>query len=79
MIIERNAIVTENLPTAASILEDDDRKELLQPNTEIVLSLANLARLGCISLPTTWNGGEIFTQVYPAVMGRSLVAACRLD
>ena len=77
--IERNAIVTENLPTAASTLEDHDRKELVQPSTEIVLSLANLARLGCISLPTTWNGGEIFTQVYPAVMGRSLVAACRLD
>ena len=29
--IERNAIVTENLPTAASILEDNDRKEWYSP------------------------------------------------
>lgn len=77
--LQHNAIITENLPNAASILDDNDRKELVQPSTEIVLSLANLARLGCIGLPTTWNGGEMFTQVYPAVLGHSLVEACRLD
>ena len=77
--LQGKAIVTEHLPNAAVVLDDKDQKELVEPSTEVVLSLANLARLGCISLPMTWNGGEIFAQVYPAVMGRSLVAACRLD
>ena len=77
--LQSNAIVTEHLPNAALVLDDRDQKELVEPSTEIVLSLANLARLGCISLPTTWSGGEIFAQVYPAVMGQSFVSACRLD
>ena len=28
--------------------------------------------------PTAWDGGEIFTEVYPAALGMSLVEACRL-
>ena len=77
--LEGNAIITEHLPDSAPILDADDHIELIAPSTDIALSLANLTRLGCIALPTTWNGGQIFSQIYPTIMGYSLIAACRLE
>ena len=74
-----NAVSTGHLPESVSVEEEDVQvEELIQPSEEVVMALANLARLGCVTLPTPWNGGEIFTTVYPTVMGRSLVEACSL-
>lgn len=78
---QRMYAVTGGLPDTVSFLDLDSSGdgELGKPNQEVVVSLANLARLGCIRLPTSWDGAEIFTSVYHTVMGRSLINACRLD
>lgn len=73
-----SAVVTGHLPDIA-FFEKENQENLVEPNEEIMMALANLARLGCITLPTTWDGGEIFTSVHPTVMGESLVRACQLD
>lgn len=44
-----------------------------------MLSLANLARLGCISIQKSWGGGEIFKLVNPTLLGKSFVEACTLQ
>jgi len=46
---------------------------------EVVLSLGNLARLGCVSPATGWGGGQYFTHIYPTVLGRYFVTACTLQ
>ena len=77
--LQKNGIITGDLPEAAHIEGPVNETELVQPSKEVTMALANLARLGCVTLPTAWNGGEIFTIVYPTVMGRGLVDACTLD
>ena len=70
------AVATGELPERAVLLEkDEDRAD--KPKKEVEFALANLSRLGCLGLPTTWGGGQIFSAVYPAVLGWSLVEACR--
>lgn len=54
-------------------------KSLPSPTQEVVLALANLARLGCVTLGRTWGGGEIFGSVNPTTLGRHFVAACTLQ
>lgn len=76
--LQGKAIVTENLPTVVRVEREDGENSLSKPSDEITLALANLARMGCISLPTSWNGGEIFTTVHPAFLGRRLVEAVRI-
>ncbi len=76
--LRNKSILTGNLPDSVAIEDENNKEEPIQPSKEVTLALANLARLGCISLPTTWDGGEIFSTIYPAVMGRSLVEACTL-
>jgi len=76
--LRSKSILTGNLPNSVEIEDENNKEKPMQPNKEVTLALANLARLGCISLPSTWDGGEIFSAIYPAVMGRSLVEACTL-
>ncbi|MDP4075171.1 Abi-alpha family protein [Acidovorax sp. A1169] len=52
--------------------------ELLEPPDHIKLALANLKRLGCISLPETWAGQEVFTQVHITLLGKHFIEACTL-
>ena len=70
-------IVTGDLPHSVSF-ERDSQQEAVQPNDDVMMALANLARLGCIILPTTWGGGVTFTIVYPTIIGQSLISACKL-
>lgn len=76
--IKNKSILTAQLPDAVEFEDENDKKEPIQPNKEVTLALASLSRLGCISLPTTWDGGELFSTIYPAVLGRSFVEACTL-
>lgn len=46
---------------------------------EVVLSLGNLARLGCLTPSTGWDGAVFFTRVYPTILGKYFVAACTLQ
>ncbi|MGM0983283.1 MAG: Abi-alpha family protein [Pseudomonadota bacterium] len=76
--LDRQAVLTYKLPDVAEIEIEElkNKSHSLQPTSEVKLALANLSRLGCVGLPTAWDGGEIFTAVYPTIMGRSLFEAC---
>lgn len=47
-----------------------------EPSDEMKLALANLARLGCVSLGTSWDDSQIFGAVKHTLFGAKLVAAC---
>ena len=53
-------------------------ESLPRPSDSVVLALANLARLGCVTLGRSWGGGEIFNSVNPTTLGRHFVSACTL-
>jgi hypothetical protein len=72
-------ILTAGLPDSVEIEEENNKNEPVAVSDEVTLALANLSRLGCITLPTTWGGGEIFTSVFPTLMGRTFFEACTLN
>lgn len=72
-------ITTKHLPDSVSIVNGEIRDDANSlPNEGVLLSLTNLARLGCISLSKSWGGGEIFSAVHPTLLGRYFVNACTL-
>ncbi|UCZ75339.1 DUF4393 domain-containing protein [Dickeya zeae] len=76
----KEGIYTENLPQKiekglfANIMEVHT-KEL---SKEIILSLSNLARLGCIETTAAIGGGRNFDVVLRTQLGRDFVEMCRL-
>jgi Abortive infection alpha len=76
--VRNRSILTGNLPDSVEVEDENSKEEPMQPSEEVIFALANLERLGCISLPTSWGGGQIFSTIYPAVLGRKLVEACTL-
>lgn len=70
-------IVAVDLPASARIA-DEKETTFVEPSDDIVLSIGNLARVGCLMPTRTMGGGEIFGRVNPTVLGRSFVHACRL-
>ena len=76
--LKHKTILTALLPESVKIDDDVEKMEPKDPSKEVILALANLSRLGCIALPTTWGGGEVFSSIYPAILGRRLVEACTL-
>jgi hypothetical protein len=70
-------IATLDLPSSARVMGEDEREQP-SPSDAVVLSLSNLARLGCIRPSYTWGGGESFGRVNPTVAGRSFVRACQV-
>ena len=72
----QTGVVTEKLPEYATVAENKPANKYKDPTHEVKLALANLARLGCIKLPITWNGGEIFSEINSTILGKELVAAC---
>ncbi|MWL87175.1 Abi-alpha family protein [Cupriavidus sp. SW-Y-13] len=49
----------------------------LEPTDDVVLSLANLKRLGCLTSDSFFDGGEAYGRVMPTLMGKTFVQACR--
>lgn len=74
---QHDGIVAADLPNFPRI-PSNDQTELPQPNEELLLSLSNLARLGCIRPAGTWGGGESYARINPTVAGRAFVDACHL-
>ena len=66
------------LPSEVSVGKDENIEALLEPSEEVMLALANLARLGCIVIQKSWGGGELFKKVNPTLLGKSFVEACTL-
>ncbi|MBI5936254.1 MAG: DUF4393 domain-containing protein [Betaproteobacteria bacterium] len=76
---QHNGVVVGRLPTEVAVGRNDELEDKLpEPSDEVKLALANLARLGCISIGKSWGGGEIFKTVNPTLLGRSFVEACTL-
>jgi hypothetical protein len=71
-------ILTQHLPGSVSVEPDDPNHKQVPPSAEVELALANLARLGVISVARSWGGGEIFASVNPTLLGKSFVQACTL-
>lgn len=70
-------VITAGLPISARIPEEDEKEELL-PAEDVILSLSNLTRLGCIRSGMTWGGGESYSRVNPTIAGKAFVQACRV-
>lgn len=74
---QHDGIATFDLPNSAKVL--DGKEKWIKPLTEeVVISLSNLARLGCLRPGMTWGGGESFGKVNPTVAGKAFVEACRI-
>ena len=69
------AIVTHQLPEKAFRADGLEGGEIPEPSEEIVLSLANLERMGLLSYGSSWGGAEIFRVVNKTVAGRDLMKA----
>lgn len=76
--IQHEGVITTYLPDKALIANEEDRNNLKLENEEVLLALANLTRLGCISPIYSLGGGEIFSSVNPTVLGKYFVEACTL-
>lgn len=73
------AAITENLPDSTSILPMDAVFEDLRlPPSEVILSLANLARIGCLDADETWGVQKDYRVAYGTVLGRAFFEAVTL-
>jgi hypothetical protein len=69
--------VTTDLPRSVSRQSSSDAGTLPPlPPEEVVLALADLARLGCIKSSSVWDGGETYAIIHPTVLGEHFVRAC---
>ena len=73
---QHSGVITENLPEYAAVAENKPAIKYKDPPHDIKMALANLARLGCLKLHDSWDGGEIFSEINPTIMGKELVNAC---
>lgn len=74
---QHSGIATAALPNSARVAREKETEFPLPPQ-EIVISLSNLVRLGCLRPGMTWGGGESFGRVNPTVAGKAFVEACRV-
>jgi len=74
---QHDGIVTCDLPLKVSVSDGRERGYAL-PSDEVVISLSNLARLGCLRPGMTWGGGESFDRVNLTLAGKAFVEACRV-
>lgn len=77
---QHRSIVTYELPEKATITKkgENTTEHYKEPSEEVKLALANLHRLGCISIVKSMGGGELYAWVNPTLLGREFVKACTL-
>lgn len=83
---QHHGVITQYLPLQVSTYKEEvidsyqegTITELDEPKDEIKFALANLDRLGCISLQRSLGGGELYSVVHPTVIGKNFVQACTL-
>lgn len=77
--MQHRGVITEHLPgSATAFTEKADKRNLKEPKEEVVLALANLHRLGCLSVSRSVGGGQLFGQVNPTLLGKKFVDSCTL-
>lgn len=77
--VMHEGIVTADLPNSARVRSKFDGEKMSEPSQDVVLSLANLERLGCLSVSTSMGGGQYFYLVNPTLLGKKFVEACTLQ
>lgn len=79
--IRHDGVDVGRLPFEVAVGRSDAKhyEKLTEPSGEIQLALANLARLGCLSIQKSWGGGELFKRVTPTLLGKCFVDACTLQ
>ena len=71
---------TRNLPDfiiPAMVLSKDESS--VDPKEEVVLSLANLERLGLVRVDYAFNGGKLYSRAFETILGRDIFRACTLQ
>jgi hypothetical protein len=73
----RRGVLTQGLPDSATLymFGEVPFSELETPMNEVVLSLANLVRIGCLDADETFSGARDYRVVYGTVLGRAFVEA----
>lgn len=59
---QHDGIATAELPLRARVKEGKEQ-ELPPPSEEVIISLSNLTRLGCLRPGMTWGGGESLVEL----------------
>ena len=76
---QHHGVRTDGLPSIAIAgKENDNRDDWQDPPEYIILALANLARIGCISISKSLGGGEIFSAINPTLLGKQFYEACTI-
>lgn len=77
--LANRAAITMGLPDSIRLsLESDDFDSLLQPSTEVMLSLANLVRIGCLDAEVNWAGAKDYRHAYRNILGSAFVQSVTL-
>jgi len=78
--MHHRGVDTRNLPESAKSFPEKSAKiERVEPTDEVKLSLANLDRLGCISVSRSMGGGQLFGTLNPTLLGKRFIEACKLQ
>lgn len=81
--MKHTGVGTQKLPQSAEVLPKKKDKALretlkIEPSDEVKLALANLDRLGVLSVGRSMGGGQLFGIVNPTLLGKSFFEACTL-
>ncbi|MCE4224920.1 DUF4393 domain-containing protein [Methylobacterium sp. C25] len=75
----KRTVYTAKLPDAYIENSEDPDNRLQEPPGPVLVSLNNLARLGCVVPAGVWDGAISFGLVTFTPLGQALVAACSID
>ena len=70
-------LLTFDLPRSTRLCKEGEHTSP-PPSDEIIVSLSNLSRLGCIRPQISWGGGESLSVVNPTVAGKQFLLACTI-
>lgn len=81
--MHHNGVATRELPHKAIVLPEKLDEEIMEalkiePSDDVKLALANLDRLGILSVGRSMGGGQLFGLLNPTLLGKSFFEACTL-
>lgn len=75
---QHGGVITSQLPAQARVAGEKEQ-DFPAPPEMVVLSLSNLARLGCILPTVLLGGGESYGRVNPTIAGKAFIKACSIS
>lgn len=81
--MKHKGVGTQKLPQVAEVWPEKKDKAVreamkIEPLDEVKLALANLDRLGVLSVGRSMGGGQLFGTINPTLLGKSFFEACTL-